>query len=327
MTGFDSFPSEQAMTSTAQAKTSATPGIWGPDLYELAQNISGFGVWIVDLQTGDWTLSPLASRILGILPSAGLGRGALAAKLSPLDRLRLDAAWRAFLGNDRGYEFEYALEEPGETRWILEKAQMERDPSGAPRRAVGVVQDISARRADEAALVRRANFDSLTGLPSRGLLEAHLEKCIAVAGRRKERLALMLIDLDRFKEVNDSFGHRMGDLVLQAAATRMQACLRDSDMIARQGGDEFIAILQDVGDDCAAGLAALRLIEELSRPFELDGKSISIGASVGIALLPEDGVDAISLFSRADLAMYGAKHAGRDTLRFFGPDTATGSQP
>ena len=94
------------MTSTVQATSSATPGIWGPDLYELAQNISGFGVWMLDLQTGDWMLSPLASRILGIFPSAPLGRDALAAKLSPLDRLRLEAAWSAFLDNDRGYEFE-----------------------------------------------------------------------------------------------------------------------------------------------------------------------------------------------------------------------------
>ena len=310
------------MTSTAQDMTSANPGIWGPDLFEMAQAISGFGIWIVDLQTGDWTLSPLASRILGLPSSSLLGRSPLSAKLSPLDRLRLETAWSSFLDSNRGFEVEYALEDPGGTRWILEKAEIERDQTGAPRRAVGVVQDISARRADEAALVRRANFDTLTGLPSRGLLDAHLEKSIAVAGRRQQRLALLLIDLDRFKAVNDQHGHQMGDLVLQAAAKRMQACLRQSDMIARQGGDEFVAVLQDVGDDCAAGLAALRLIEELSRPFEFDGQDISIGASVGIALLPEDGVDAHTLFSRADVAMYGAKHAGRETLRFFEQERA-----
>ena len=313
------------MNSTAPDMSSANPGIWGPDLFELAQAVSGFGVWTLDLQTGAWTLSPLAVKILGISSSSTLGRGALAAKLSPLDRLRLETAWRSFLDNNRRFELEYALEDAGGTRWILEKAEIERDRTGAPRRAVGVVQDISVRRADEAALVRRANFDSLTGLPSRGLLDEHLEKCIALAGRRQERLALMLIDLDRFKAVNDQHGHQMGDLVLQAAAKRMQACLRESDMIARQGGDEFVAVLQDVGDDCAAGLAALRLIEELSRPFELDGQSISIGASVGIALLPENGVDAHSLFSRADVAMYGAKQAGRDTLRFFEPKMPAGA--
>ncbi len=305
------------MTSTPADMSSANPGIWGPDLFEMAQAISGFGVWIIDLQTGDWTLSPLASRILGFPASVRVGRDDLSAKLSRLDQLRLETAWRSFLDSNRGFECEYALEEPGGTRWILEKAEIRQDQAGAPRRVVGVVQDISARRADEAALVRRANFDTLTGLPSRGLLDAHLEKSIAVARRRQERLAVMLIDLDRFKAVNDVHGHQMGDRVLQAAAKRMQVCLRQSDMIARQGGDEFVAVLQDVGDDCAAGLAALRLIEELSRPFEFDGQDISIGASVGIALLPEDGVDAHTLFSRADVAMYGAKHAGRETLRFF----------
>ncbi len=305
------------MTSTAQTTAGASAGIWSSNLYEMAQAISGFGVWTIDLQAGNWTLSPLASKILGLSSSSLLGRSALSTKLSPLDRLRLETAWSSFLDNNRSFEVEYALEEPGGARWILEKAAIELDQTGAPRRAVGVVQDISARRADEAALVRRANFDSLTGLPSRGLLEAHLEKSIAVAKRRQERLALMLIDLDRFKAVNDQYGHQMGDLVLQAAAKRMQACLRKSDMIARQGGDEFVAVLQNVGDDCYAGLAALRLIEELSRPFKLDGQEISIGASVGIALQPEDGLDAKTLFSHADVSMYGAKHAGRDTLRFF----------
>ena len=310
------------MMSTAQEMSNANPAIWGPDLFEMTQTISGFGVWTVNLQTGDWILSPLASKIFGLSSSSRLGRSALEAKLSLLDQLRLETAWSSFLDSNRRFEVEYALEDPDGTRWILEKAEIELDQNGAPIRAVGVVQDISRRRADEAALVRRANFDSLTELPSRGLLDAHLEKSIAVAKRRQERLALMLIDLDRFKAVNDKHGHQMGDLVLQAAATRMQACLRESDILARQGGDEFVAVLQDVGDDCSAGLAALRLIEELSRPFKIDGKEISIGASVGIALLPEDGVDAITLFSRADVSMYDAKHAGRDTLRFFEPSHA-----
>jgi diguanylate cyclase (GGDEF)-like protein len=127
----------------------------------------------------------------------------------------------------------------------------------------------------------------------------------------------MLIDLDRFKQVNDQYGHQMGDKVLQTAAKRMQACIRGSDLIARQGGDEFVAVLQDVEHDSTAGLIALRVIEELSRPFRFDGREASIGASVGIALLPEDGIDARTLFSRADAAMYEAKQAGRETLRFF----------
>ena len=313
------------MTNELEAMAGASPENWGSNLYELAQAISGFGVWTVDLRTNRWTMSPLASQILGISPSPQLRREVLLDKMPPIDRLRLAKAWRAVVDDKRRYAVEYALEQPGGTRWILEKADVERDGTGAPRCIVGVVQDISSRRADEAALVRRANLDALTGLPSRGLLDAHLEKSIAVSCRRQERLALMLIDLDRFKAVNDSFGHQTGDLLLQAAAKRMQACLRQSDMVARQGGDEFVAVLQDVGDDCAAGLAALRLIEELSRPFTLEGKDISIGACVGIALLPEDGADAKTLFGRADVAMYSAKRSGRETLRFFGQEIAAGA--
>ena len=184
------------MTSTQHNATDANAATWSTNLYEMAQAISGFGIWILDLRTGHWTLSPLARQILGTLPPAPCGRDALSAKLSPLDRLRMETAWSSFLDSNRGFELEYALEEAGETRWILEKAKIECDQTGAPWRVVGVAQDISARRADEAALVRRANFDVLTGLPSRGLLEAHLEKSIATAARRQERLALLLIDLD-----------------------------------------------------------------------------------------------------------------------------------
>jgi diguanylate cyclase (GGDEF)-like protein len=158
---------------------------------------------------------------------------------------------------------------------------------------------------------RLATSDALTGLPNRAALHDGMHRAMARARRDGSRLALLMIDLDSFKPINDRHGHQAGDLVLRHAAERMAHQLRDCEMLARYGGDEFVALIDENGDPSAAWRVAERLIESVSRPIELPTLTVQIGASIGIARFPEDAVDADELLRRADLALYRAKSEGR----------------
>jgi diguanylate cyclase (GGDEF)-like protein len=162
-----------------------------------------------------------------------------------------------------------------------------------------------------------AQHDALTGLPNRSLLRDRLQVAIRNASRSRARLAVLFIDLDRFKEVNDSLGHEFGDALLRAVAHRLKSGLRDSDTVSRLGGDEFVLLLPGVRDADEARQVADKLLEAVDRVFELDGRTVQVGASVGVALYPEDGTDADTLTRHADAAMYRAKGAGRNTVRFY----------
>jgi diguanylate cyclase (GGDEF)-like protein/PAS domain S-box-containing protein len=165
-----------------------------------------------------------------------------------------------------------------------------------------------------------ATHDPLTGLPNRALLHERAEHAIAVARRSGHLLALLFIDLDRFKTVNDSLGHAAGDSVLRQVATRFSRCLREVDMIARHGGDEFVVLLEDVERAEEVEQVAGRMQEALVDPLEIDGEQISVTGSIGVALYPRDGDTASTLLQKADLAMYRAKELGRKTVQFYGRD-------
>ena len=169
----------------------------------------------------------------------------------------------------------------------------------------------------EAELFRRAHFDPLTGLPNRELLDDRLRQAVAQAHRDERRLAVLFIDLDGFKEVNDTLGHRSGDELLKETGLRLSAVLRDADTVARLGGDEYAVVLPQVHGPLEAEAVALKAIEGLKRPFMVDGREVFVSASVGIALFPDDGGTAEELLRRADMAMYGAKDAGKSCYRFF----------
>ncbi|WP_114970838.1 diguanylate cyclase domain-containing protein [Rhodoferax ferrireducens] len=168
------------------------------------------------------------------------------------------------------------------------------------------------------AMLHRAMHDSLTSLPSRRLLDDRIQQALTVAKRDKTQVALMFLDLDKFKPVNDSFGHDVGDLLLQQAAARMVECVRESDTVARIGGDEFIVLLRSVADAHDACAVAEKIRAAVSLPFELAGHRLSISCSIGIALFPEHGSDSFALSRNADMAMYRAKETGRDCVRMFG---------
>jgi len=166
-------------------------------------------------------------------------------------------------------------------------------------------------RSQQAALEHQALHDALTDLPNRVYLYARLQQEVAAARRLGTRCALLIMDLDRFKEINDTFGHHSGDILLQQVGRRLAAALRESDTVARLGGDEFAAVLADVGERSAAGIVARKLLRALDDPFAVEDSVFTIGGSLGIALYPDDGTDADILMRRADAAMYAAKRAAR----------------
>ncbi|QID17239.1 EAL domain-containing protein [Nitrogeniibacter mangrovi] len=201
---------------------------------------------------------------------------------------------------------------------IFYKATFER-ADGALGGLLGVVLDITDRKRMEAQIRRDAYYDTLTGLPNRRLFEERVAKAFEQARHDGSTLALLFIDLDRFKDVNDTLGHRTGDLLLAAAGQRIQACLQPGDTVARWSGDEFIAALPEVGSADTAGRIAQRILDTLAAPFVLDGQPTTVTASVGMALFPDDGDSVETLMSYADQGMYIAKTAGRNGFCQFIP--------
>jgi diguanylate cyclase (GGDEF)-like protein len=183
---------------------------------------------------------------------------------------------------------------------------------------VTLIEDITERRRAEAEIVHLARHDVLTGLANRAEFNARLEEASRRLKRNGGNLAVMMIDLDRFKAVNDTLGHLAGDQLLSEVARRLQSTVRDTDVLARLGGDEF-AIIQEGGADQREGAVALalRIIEAISVPFDLNGQQVEVGTSIGIALAPEDGVEPDELLRRADLALYSVKSSGRNDFCLF----------
>ena len=178
-----------------------------------------------------------------------------------------------------------------------------------------IAETIERKRKDD-QIQSLAYIDSLTGLPNRFLFDDRLDTALALAGRHRTPLAVLFVDLDRFKEVNDTLGHSVGDGVLRLVSSRLASCLRESDTLARRGGDEFLAILPGT-DQHGAALVAQKLVDALRTPLDAAGADVLVTASVGIAMFPDDGTDRDTLLKAADLAMYGAKETGRDTHQLF----------
>jgi diguanylate cyclase (GGDEF)-like protein len=186
-----------------------------------------------------------------------------------------------------------------------------------------VLATVAAQARTEAAeqvtgeMAYRAQHDCLTGLPNRALLLDRLEQALAFARRNGQRVALMFLDLDHFKQVNDTFGHPVGDRLLQSTARRLQGSVRLSDTVCRQGGDEFVLLLPDVPAAADAALSARKLVAAMAPPHRIGGHRIDITLSLGISLYPDDAADAETLLRHADIAMYHAKRNGRNQFHMF----------
>lgn len=202
------------------------------------------------------------------------------------------------------------------TEWLSIK--LVRDEKGSIRHYVGVFSDITERKATEEHVRHLAHFDLLTDLPNRSLLIDRLQQSLAQARRDKSMLALMFLDLDRFKPVNDTLGHEIGDLLLKEVAHRLESCVqRESDTVSRIGGDEFVILLPYIEEEQDAAVVAGKVLHALSRPFLISQNQIDISSSIGIALYPLHGDDSRLLLKNADIAMYHAKQSGRNNYQFF----------
>ncbi|WP_245536439.1 putative bifunctional diguanylate cyclase/phosphodiesterase [Terriglobus saanensis] len=191
------------------------------------------------------------------------------------------------------------------------------DRSGAVIGAVIVFHDVSVARAMTIEMTYAAHHDAVTALPNRLLLNDRISHAITTAQRHKQKFAVMFVDLDHFKSINDSLGHAVGDKLLQAVAKRLQASVRASDTVGRHGGDEFIVLLPEIEEENDSEISAKKILAALSEPFLFDDVTLQITATIGISIYPRDGKDANSLIQNADLAMYEAKENGRDQVHFF----------
>jgi diguanylate cyclase (GGDEF)-like protein len=198
--------------------------------------------------------------------------------------------------------------------WVT--ASFVRNPDGTLRNHVRVFTDISLLKATQRELEQLASFDTLTGVPNRRLLYDRREQTLRRMQRRNDGLAVMFIDLDGFKNVNDTHGHAIGDMALHAVASRLQRCVRSSDSVGRLGGDEFAILLEGARLPAEAAMVGERIVAAMADPLVIEGRKLTIAASIGIAVYPDDGTDAAGLLRSADNAMYEVKQAGRNGFRF-----------
>lgn len=183
-----------------------------------------------------------------------------------------------------------------------------------------IYNDVTKEKQAEAQMQHMAHYDALTGLPNRALFSDRLQQALAKAKRSEAHLALLFLDLDKFKPVNDSLGHAVGDVLLAEVGKRLQACVRESDTVSRLGGDEFVVLLPTIEAEPDAMLVAEKIRDALNQPFELAGHHIGISASIGVAVYPQHGSDEHTLTKNADAAMYIAKNAGHNNARLYQPD-------
>jgi diguanylate cyclase (GGDEF)-like protein/PAS domain S-box-containing protein len=218
---------------------------------------------------------------------------------------------------------EHRFETPGKgSRIFTSKRIIVRDGKGEPQYVLGVMEDVTESKLANERIVHMAHYDALTDLPNRVLFREQLEQALKWI-HRGEQVAVLYLDLDHFKTINDSLGHTVGDELLKAVAGRLNACLRDVDIVARLGGDEFAIIQAAVKVPADVTDLATRVFAALKPPFEVNGHQLIAETSIGIAVAPNDGVDSDQLLKNADLAMYGAKAEGRGVYRFFEPDMDT----
>jgi diguanylate cyclase (GGDEF)-like protein/PAS domain S-box-containing protein len=200
--------------------------------------------------------------------------------------------------------------------WLVLNAV--RDAQGEVTHYIAISLDISERKKNEQRIAYMAQHDALTGLPNRSLCQERLQLSLAQARRTGQKVALLFVDLDRFKNINDSLGHHVGDGLLRSIASRLTASVREGDTVCRLGGDEFVVILNGVGEVGEIGrIVDQRLISLVRQPHQVDGAELHISCSVGVAVFPDDGTDIDQLMRHADVAMYQAKNSGRDNLQFF----------
>ena len=291
--------------------------------WKLALESTGDGVWDWYVQAGTEFVSP---RLLQMCGYDGSELQNLAEELDrrthpdDMEQMRRDRDDH-FDGRTASYQNEHRVRcKDGSWKWVLSRGMViSRDDDGKPLRMIGTFTDVTSRREAEALVRHQAFYDGLTGLPNRRMLRDRLEQEIKRCQRDQLQLALLFIDLDHFKEVNDTLGHDAGDLLLIEAGRRLQACVRQSDTVARMGGDEFTIILAEMTTSDHLEGTLQKILRVLAEVFQLGNEQVFVSASIGITVYPSDAQQIEDLFKHADQALYVAKGAGRNRFSFFTP--------
>ncbi|MBW2281597.1 MAG: EAL domain-containing protein [Deltaproteobacteria bacterium] len=295
-----------------------------------AQRLARIGNWEWVPGEGQMLWSEEVYHIFGIEQRAGASTyEALLEAAHPEDRAAIDKAMRGAENEGEAVSLDHRIvSKSGAERVIHHQAEVACGPGGDPDRIYGTIQDITDRIRAQEKIRYLAYYDGLTGLPNRRMLADHLGRVLEATRRREGMAALLFLDLDRFKRVNDTLGHAIGDELLREVARRLLECVRQTDQVSRGrrsgaktvsrlGGDEFTAVLPELDDPSGAEHVARRILETLRTPFNLHGHDIVMSASIGITIFPMDGANTDTLISNADTAMYHAKEGGGGTYRFF----------
>lgn len=285
----------------------------------LAQRTAGAGVWDWDILKGTLIWSDEFLHLFGLDPASAVASfDTWRSVVHPDDLQRAEEVIMTSIRDHAPLFNEYRIVLPtGEVRWIDAFGDTTYDADGNAQRMTGICIDSTGRKQAEAQIEFLAHHDHLTQLPNRFVAKERLKMAMAYADRAKENVALLFLDLDHFKAINDALGHNMGDLLLVEVARRLQTCLRETDTVSRQGGDEFLVILTNIHDLTAVTDSAAKIVNALAAPYEIDGHALAVTVSVGIAIYPNDAQDTETLMQRADTAMYHAKATGGNEFSFF----------
>jgi diguanylate cyclase (GGDEF)-like protein len=293
-----------------------------------AQALARLGSWYYNVRTQLLEWSAETYRICEVLEGTVVSVEMFTAMVHS-DDVAATQRTRLQVLSGIAYQIEYRIHTATRMVWILETAEPELDEGGRVCGLLGAVQDVTDRKLTESRIARLAYFDGLTGLPNRESFQDRLRSEISRAEREGRRLAILFMDLDGFKSINDTLGHETGDLVLREAADRLRNVIRLSDLIsrvdvdnadtqlARLGGDEFTALITDMADPHDALVVATRIGEQMRSPFLVAERDLRLTASIGIALFPDDGGDVATLLKHADTAMYYAKEQGRNNVQYY----------
>lgn len=309
----DNSESYAAVVSFVDVTVLRQAGLDGRMAQAIFENV-GQPVVVTDADARILMINPAAAAVTGFSAEEALGQRPSLWRSDRHDKAFYERMWQAVIENGQWIGEIWNRNKAGEAFPVLLSVTAIRDPSSHATRYVGIYTDITERKRSEAEMWRRANFDPLTGLPNRMLLYERLDRSLARAVRESTRLAVLFIDLDGFKPVNDQYGHQAGDVVLGALAARMQLKLRDSDTVSRLGGDEFVVLLQSVGSNEEVLHVAEGLLTAVEAPVEYEERLIYLSCSIGIAFFPENALSREALMVCADAAMYRAKAAGKGRL-------------
>lgn len=278
---------------------------------------SPIGVLITDAEANIQYVSPRFSAITGYKSADLIRRNLRLLQMGQIPKDTYLDIWNTLTGGQSWHAELVNKNKRGKVYWEDVHIAPVATPEGNVANYAVVIADISERKEAEEKMQHMARYDQLTDLPNRSMVDDRLQQALAAAKRDKTQMALMFIDLDKFKPINDTLGHDAGDMVLKEAAKRMQGCVRESDTVGRIGGDEFVVLLTTVDSDQHAALVAEKIRHALNQPIALFGQDLHISSSIGIAIYPEHGADGKTLVKNADTAMYYAKEGGRNSVKLF----------